>query len=139
MLTTMSKKPFSKHLCTAATALLATGVLVCVAALASVRSTKEGAFTTEQAERGKVVYDRSCKNCHQVDFYRERLLRWQNKSVGALFQQVSTTMPSDNVGSLLTSEYIDVLAYVFSITGSPAGSGELTTDTMDNVNIALSE
>ena len=104
-------------------------------ALANGRSTKDGAFTAEQAERGKAVYDKSCVNCHQADFYRERLARWQNKPVGDLFESVSTTMPADNVGGLLTSEYVDVLAYIFSVTGSPAGTEELTTDNMGAVNV----
>ena len=104
-------------------------------ALANGRTTKDGAFTAEQAERGKAVYDKSCVNCHQADFYRERLARWQNKPVGDLFESVSTTMPADNVGGLLTSEYVDVLAYIFSVTGSPAGTEELTTDNMGAVNV----
>ena len=104
-------------------------------ALANGRSTKDGAYTPEQAERGKAVYDKSCVNCHQADFYRERLARWDGKPVGQLFESVSTTMPADNVGGLLTSEYLDVLAYIFSVTGSPAGSEELTSDNMDAINV----
>ncbi|HEY8539745.1 MAG TPA: cytochrome c [Steroidobacteraceae bacterium] len=109
------------------------GLVALSVALANGRSTKDGAFTAEQAERGKAVYDKSCVNCHQVDFYRERLARWENKTVGELFESIATTMPADNVGGLLTSEYLDVLAYIFSITGSPAGDEELTTDNMDAV------
>jgi mono/diheme cytochrome c family protein len=115
------------------------GVVTLSAAVASGRTTKDGAFTAEQAERGKTVYDKSCVNCHQADFYRERLTRWQNKPVGQLFESVSTTMPADNVGGLLTSEYVDVLAYIFSVTGSPAGSEELTTDNMDAVMVGAAE
>ena len=89
----------------------------------------------EAQPRGKAVYDKSCVNCHNADFYRDRLTRYENKSVGALFDSVSTTMPQDNVGGLLTSEYIDVLAYIFSITGSPAGNTELTSDNMSGINV----
>src|SRR5690349_3272687 len=118
------------------------GTLACAASLAALTSvanglsTKNGVFTEEQAARGKQVYEKSCQNCHQPDFYLERLGKWQNKPVGELFQALSTTMPADNVGSLLTSEYLDVLAYVFSITGSPAGKTELTTDNMDGIAVA---
>jgi len=123
----------------AATALIATvlGVVaVSVAAVAGgTKSTKDGAFTAEQAERGKAVYDKSCGNCHQADFYRERLTRFSGKPVGQLFEVVSTTMPADNVGGLLTSEYLDALAYIFSITGSPTGSEELTSDNMDGIDV----
>jgi hypothetical protein len=52
---------------------------------------------------------------------------------------VATTMPADNVGSLASSEYLDVLTYVFSITGSPTGTAELTQDNMGSVNIAAVE
>jgi mono/diheme cytochrome c family protein len=131
-------KPMSRKLSTRQFSLAAIAVIGVVglsAAFASGRSTKDGAFTAEQAERGKAVYDKSCVNCHQADFYRERLTRWQNKPVGQLFESVSTTMPADNVGGLLTSEYVDVLAYIFSVTGSPAGSEELTTDNMDAVTV----
>jgi len=44
-------------------------------------------------------------------------------------------MPADNVGGLLTSEYIDALAYIFSITGSPVGTEELTSDNMGAINV----
>jgi mono/diheme cytochrome c family protein len=119
----------------ALTAVLAIGVT----AIAAGRTTKDGVFTAEQAERGKLVYDKSCKNCHQPEFYSERLLRYANQPVSALYDTVSGTMPADNVGSLLTSEYVDVLAYVFSITGSSPGKTELSTDTMQGINIAKPE
>lgn len=112
-----------------------TAVVSSAAALAGGLSTRDGAFTSEQADRGKAVYQSSCVNCHQVDFYRERLVRWEKKPVTELFEVVSATMPADKPGQLLTSEYVDVLAYVFSITGSPAGSAELNTDNMASVNI----
>jgi mono/diheme cytochrome c family protein len=105
-------------------------------ALASSLTTRDGVFTEAQAARGKAVYDKSCVNCHPVDFYRDRLTRYENKPVSGLFEVVSVSMPQDNAGSLLTSEYLDVLAYIFSVTGSPAGTAELTTDSMETVNVA---
>ena len=108
---------------------------VSMAAFAGGKSTKDGAYTTAQAERGKAVYDKSCGNCHQADFYRERLTRFSGKPVGQLFEVVATSMPADNIGGLLTSEYLDALAYIFSITGSPAGSEELTSDNMDGIDV----
>src|SRR5687768_11155380 len=128
----MSTIGFARRSLVVVTAIGIAGLSV---ALATGRSTKDGAFTAEQVERGKAVYDKSCVNCHQADFYRERLVRWENKPVGMLFESVSTTMPADNVGGLLTSEYLDVLAYIFSVTGSPTGAEELTTDNMDAVNV----
>jgi mono/diheme cytochrome c family protein len=107
-----------------------------VAAIAGASTTRDGVFTAEQAARGKAVYDKSCATCHPADFYRDRLPLWRDKSVGLVFESISTSMPQDNPGSLLTSEYIDVLAYILSLTGSPAGSSELTTDAMDGIDVA---
>lgn len=115
---------------------VATALSIGLTAWAGGRSTKDGVFSEEQVARGKLVYENSCQNCHQADFYQERLGKWESKSVGALFESLATTMPADNVGSLASSEYLDVLAYVFSITGSPTGKGELTVDTMDTITIA---
>jgi len=105
------------------------------AAAADGLTTKSGVFTVAQTERGKAIYEKTCGNCHQVDFYRERLPKFAGKPVSMLFETLSTTMPADNVGSLLTSEYLDVIAYIFSITGSPAGKTELTADNMESVKI----
>jgi mono/diheme cytochrome c family protein len=129
----MSK--ISKHSLVSFAAMAIGLAAVSMAAFAGAKSTKDGAFTAEQAERGKAVYEKSCVNCHQADFYRERLTRFQSKPVGELYEVVSTTMPADNVGGLLTSEYLDVLAYIFSVTGSPAGNEELTSDNMDAINV----
>jgi mono/diheme cytochrome c family protein len=117
-------------------AMAAVAVLAAVAAVASSPTTRDGVFTPEQVTRGKAVYEKSCINCHPAEFFRDRLTLWENKPVTVVFESISAAMPQDNPGSLLTSEYIDVLAYIFSITGSPTGSKELTTDTMDGVNVA---
>jgi mono/diheme cytochrome c family protein len=129
----MSK--MSKHALVSFAATAFGVAVISMAAFAGAKSTKDGVFTAEQAERGKAVYEKSCVNCHQADFYRERLTRFQSKPVGELFEVVSTSMPADNIGGLLTSEYLDVLAYIFSVTGSPAGSEELTSDNMDAINV----
>ena len=125
----------SKHTVVSLAATAIGVAAVSMAAFAGGKSTKDGAFTAEQAERGKAVYDKSCGNCHQADFYRERLTRFSGKPVGQLFEVVSTSMPADNIGGLLTSEYLDALAYIFSITGSPAGSEELTSENMDGIDV----
>src|SRR5262245_44406806 len=120
---------------TAISTALSTGAASAIA-LAGSLTTSDGVCSEAQAARGKVVYDKSCVNCHPVECYRDRLTRYENKSVGALFETVSVSMPQDNAGSLLTSEYLDVLAYIFSVTGSPTGKGELTTDNMESINVS---
>jgi mono/diheme cytochrome c family protein len=108
---------------------------MCGAAFAADVTTRDGTFTAAQAERGKQVYDELCSSCHQVDFYETKHPAWQDASVGELFAALSATMPSANPGGLASAQYLDVLAYVFSITGSPAGKEELTLRNMDAVRI----
>ena len=109
--------------------------IACSAAFAGV-TTRDGAFTAGQAARGKLVYDEFCSSCHQVDYYETKLAAWQDASVGDLFAALSATMPSANPGGLTSAQYLDVLAYIFSITGSPAGDEELSLRNMDAVQIA---
>jgi mono/diheme cytochrome c family protein len=99
------------------------------------QTTRDGAFTAEQAARGKRVYDNYCFNCHPAAYYEARLPNWANASVGSLFDTVSSTMPEENPGFLSNAEYLDVLAYIFSITGSPSGENELTTSNMAAITI----
>jgi hypothetical protein len=126
----------SKHQILVPASALTAVLAVCFTALAAGRTTKEGVFTAEQADRGKIVFEKSCKNCHPPEFYSERLVRYANKPVNDFFEIVATTMPADNVGSLLTSEYVDVMAYILQITGSPAGKTELSTDNMEGLTLA---
>jgi mono/diheme cytochrome c family protein len=109
--------------------------IACNAAFAGDLTTRDGAFTPAQAERGKQVYHEFCSSCHQVDFYETKLAAWQDASAGELFAALSATMPSANPGGLTSAQYLDVLAYIFSITGSPAGNVELSLGNMDAVQI----
>jgi len=46
------------------------------------------------------------------------------------------TMPADNPGSLMLEEYTDVIAYILSENGFPAGEVMLDPDNgMENINI----
>jgi hypothetical protein len=110
-------------------------VAICMTGVAAEPTTLDGAFTAGQAERGRLVYEAFCINCHELEFYQTKLAVWQNASVGELFEALSVTMPSENPGGLLSEEYLDVLAYIFSITGSPIGADELTLDSMDLITI----
>jgi mono/diheme cytochrome c family protein len=101
------------------------------------RTTRDGAFTAEQAARGKRVYDNYCFNCHPAAYYEARLQIWENASVGQLFDTLSSTMPEENPGVLSNDEYLDVLAYILSITGSPSGDSELATSNMEAITIVI--
>lgn len=109
----------------------------CPAALAVGPTTQDGAFTVAQAERGRTVYEAFCISCHEREFYETKLPAWQSALVADLFDALGATMPPDNPGSLSDAQYLDVLAYIFSITGSPAGDVELGLDTIASIEIVL--
>jgi len=100
-----------------------------------VQTTRGGAFTAAQAARGSQVYDAYCASCHPADFYEAQLAIWEGTAVSEFLDALMATMPSENPGALATSQYVDVIAYIFSITGSPAGMQELTIDNAGSVRI----
>lgn len=60
---------------------------------------------------------------------RARFLRtWDGRSLATLFAYTRATMPEDNPGSLTDEEYADVIAYILSVGGMPAGEAELGRD-----------
>jgi mono/diheme cytochrome c family protein len=105
-------------------------VAVTVVALAAQepKSVNEGVYTAAQADRGAAVFKTSCTACHDTARFTgdEFLAGWTGKSLHALFDQMSTTMPEDNPGSLKPQQYADVVAYFLKLNGYPAGKTELT-------------
>ena len=114
---------------------LTAGVLLWLVAVAAVavpaktgKSVNEGVYTAAQADRGAAVFKASCTACHDAARFTgdEFLAGWTGKSLHALFDQMSTTMPEDNPGSLKAQQYADVVAYFLQLNGYPAGKSELT-------------
>ena len=100
------------------------------------RTVNDGIFTEAQVNAGEVVYDASCKTCHNMRFYRDTLKSWNNHPLIYLWETIMGTMPADNPGSLLLEEYTDVIAYILSENGFPAGDMKLDPDNgMDVIHI----
>jgi len=85
----------------------------------------DGAYTAEQAEAGQPIFEQRCSSCHNADFYKNILRTWRGQPMLYLFEQVMSSMPADNPGSLMDNEYENVMAYVLQITGFPAGDTPL--------------
>ena len=101
----------------------------------------DGVFTEEQAKRGQAVYTGACGTCHgrrlngapddpdmrsTPPLARARFLRdWDGRSLATLFEYTRATMPENNPDSLTNDEYVDVIAYMLSVGGMPAGADEL--------------
>ncbi|MCH7671622.1 MAG: c-type cytochrome [Proteobacteria bacterium] len=104
----------------------------------------EGVFTEAQANRGQAVYDGACGLCHgrrlngapddpdmrsTPPLARAKFLReWEGRSLAVLFEYTRATMPENNPGSLTDEEFVDVIAYMLSVSGMPAADEELQPD-----------
>ena len=113
----------------------------------------DGVFTEAQAARGRQAYSGACGLCHgrrlngapedpdmrsTPPLARARFVReWDGSSLAALFAYTRLTMPEDNPGSLTDEEYADVIAYMLSVGGMPAGDDELTPDSRSLAHIVM--
>ena len=87
-------------------------------------------YSAEQAERGKAVFARTCKECHELEEFTGNDFRgkWNGRPVWELYEQIRTTMPDGNPGTLAREEYADVLAHLFQANELPAGAAALLPD-----------
>lgn len=87
-------------------------------------------YSAEQAERGKAVFARTCKECHELEEFTGNDFRgkWHGRPVWELYEQIRTTMPDGNPGTLTREEYADVLAHLFQANALPAGASALLPD-----------
>ena len=113
----------------------------------------DGVFTEAQATRGRQVYPGGCGLCHgrrlngapddpdmrsTPSLARARFLReWEGRSLATLFAYTRLTMPEDNPGSLTDEEYVDVIAYMLSVSGMPSGDAELPPDSQGLAQIVI--
>ncbi|MFT4861440.1 MAG: hypothetical protein ACI95C_000650 [Pseudohongiellaceae bacterium] len=88
-------------------------------------TTAEGVFTLEQASAGEVTYNASCKTCHDIKFYRDIWSYWEQRSLEGFWSRIVSEMPSENPGSLLDEEYTNIVAFILSDLGYPAGNSVL--------------
>ena len=110
-------------------------VLVMAALVAqSPRSVKDGVYTTAQAQRGRVVYDEKCVDCHANRMWGQD---WPQKSVFDVYDVVKNFMPEDAPGSLSAAQTRDVIAYILQNNRLPAGRSELPEAEEDLKQIRL--
>ena len=99
------------------------------------RSVFDSVYSAEQAQKGKVLYGNRCAKCHGENLGGDRapalagpyfFERWE--SVGDVLQLARKTMPQDEPASLSPQEYVDIISYVLSFNGLPAGQTSLPPD-----------
>ncbi len=94
-------------------------------AAADPRTTNDGVFTEDQADVGEALYTEHCLLCHDKKYFRPVLQRWEGQPISVLFTVMSTSMPESNPGFLTEKEYVDILAYILSLSRYDAGDSEL--------------
>jgi len=125
--------------------LLAATVASQVNAAPQAKTVWNGVYTEPQAARGAIVFSSSCARCHSSEPNAGEEGRrlagdhfWQSyreSTVDHLLDFVSKNMPNGAGGSLSANNYADVVAFILSLNGLPAGSAELTKDSAAGVQI----
>jgi mono/diheme cytochrome c family protein len=101
----------------------------------AVRSVWDGVYTTEQASRGRPLYNEHCASCHADTLMGgemspplaggEFLSNWNGLALSDLFERIRTTMPQNKPGKLSREVNADITAYILSANKFPAGKTEL--------------
>lgn len=113
----------------------ATGAVI---AQSSTRSIWDGAYTAQQAERGKAAYTQNCARCHGSALEgndeipalngSHLMVDFDGQTAGDLVHRIQSTMPMDNPGTLSAAATADIAAFILQSNGLPAGSAELPAD-----------
>ena len=105
---------------------------------AQAKTTQDGVYTDAQARRGETIYAKTCESCHAKDLSgadqapslvgKDFNAEWNDMALSDLFERIHATMPGDAPGSLKPAEVADVIAFILSKDGFPAGQTELPSD-----------
>jgi hypothetical protein len=107
------------------------------------RTVWDGVYTDAQAARATATFSASCANCHTLTPDGARPLSgskfmdsFTQRTVGDLLAFVSKNMPNGvNAGSLPTTTYYDLVALILRSNGFPAGTTEVTPESVAGVEI----
>lgn len=100
------------------------------------RSTWDGVYTKEQANRGLPLYNKHCLDCHGDDLEGDAetpplkggpfLTNWDGQKLGDLFTRIHRDMPLNyEAGKLSSAVVADLVAYLLGVNGFPPGKAEL--------------
>lgn len=106
---------------------LIAAILLSIGGIASAdpRTVNDGVYTKDQAKAGEALYEAQCILCHDKKYFRPVLKRWEGQPINVLYTVMSTSMPESNPGFLSEKEYVDILAYILSLSRYAAGDTEL--------------
>jgi len=112
------------------------------------KNVREGAYTADQAQRGKAGFEGVCMRCHGAALTGSEgngppikgpafLAHWDKDTLGSLWVKIRDTMPLGVAGTLTDDVKLQILAYILQQNGFPAGATELPGDVsaLDEINI----
>jgi len=101
------------------------------------RTVWNSVYSAPQATRGEAAYGQYCAKCHGPDLSGadsapplaggEFNSGWNDLTVGDLFERLRITMPADKPGSVSRQDNADIVTFLLSRNGFPAGDAELPT------------
>src|SRR5262245_27028940 len=117
-------------------------LLLCGASLIHAQETKStstGVLTEEQAKKGEAAYQRVCASCHGADLDSTEheapdltdgpfKFGWQGKTSAERYEDIRTTVPPTERGSLDDQTYLDIVTYILRFNKVPSGSQALKPD-----------
>jgi mono/diheme cytochrome c family protein len=103
-------------------------------------------YTATQANAGHADFETHCSMCHGRDLQGiagptlvgpSFASRSNNYTVAAIFDELSQQMPAGAPGSLSNTQYADIMAFILSRNGYPAGPTPLTYDAAQSSTVKL--
>lgn len=101
------------------------GLIACAGVSADPRTVNDGVYTSEQASVGEELFANHCILCHDKKYFLPVWERLEGQPLAIPFTVMSTTMPQGDPGYLYESEYVDILAYILSLSCYAPGDTEL--------------
>lgn len=101
-------------------------------------------FTADQAAQGAQIYGRTCATCHGNNLEGKagpplagkpfhETIDFAKMTTSQLYAFISQNMPQNAPGSLSAEQYIDVLSFLLSKNGYPAGSTPLSQQRLSSI------
>lgn len=118
--------------------IVAAGLLTGAVTSADPRTVNDAVYSKAQAKVGEKLYADQCLLCHDKKYFRPVLKRWEGQSLSILFTVMSTSMPESNPGFMTEKEYVDILAYILSLSRYAPGESELDykDGALDDITVA---
>ena len=117
--------------------IVVSSLLAAATASADPRTVNDGVYSKAQAKVGEQLYTDHCILCHDKKYFRPVLKRWEGEPISVLFTVMSTSMPESNPGFMSEKEYVDILAYILSLSRYAPGDTELDYQdgTLDELSV----